>query len=177
MDPGCAPDLKRALRPVPTYERAVREVSRMLAEAGIRHALVGALAANAYRNRPRTTEDIDFLVGDEAFQKHAAGFVTMRVPVVEFDGIDVDQVPLTEELRVVEEGLNRAPVSDGVPIASVETIVIMKLLAGRTQDLADVEAIVSAGADRELLRRAVANAVPSRVEMLERLFANVDRQR
>jgi len=63
---------------VPSFERAVREVSRMLGEAGIRHALVGALGANAYRTRPRTTEVIDFLVGDEAFEKHAGGFVTMR---------------------------------------------------------------------------------------------------
>jgi hypothetical protein len=44
MNPGRGPDLKRALRPVPAFERAVREVSRMLTEAGIRHALVGALA-------------------------------------------------------------------------------------------------------------------------------------
>jgi len=42
---------------------------------------VGALGANAYRSRPRTTEDIDFLVGEEAFQRHAGGFVTLRVPV------------------------------------------------------------------------------------------------
>ena len=70
MTTGREPDLKRALRPVPTYERAVREVSRMFADAGIRHALVGALGANAYRNRPRTTEDISFLVGDEAFETH-----------------------------------------------------------------------------------------------------------
>ena len=110
MNPGGTPDLKRALRPVPSYERAVREVSRMLADAGIRHALVGALGANAYRNRPRTTEDIDFLVGSEAFESHPGGFVTMRVPVVEFDGIAIDQVLLTDALRVVEEGLNRAPV-------------------------------------------------------------------
>ena len=55
MNPGRDPDLKRALRPVPSYERAVREISRMLSEAGIRHALVGVLAANAYRSRPRTT--------------------------------------------------------------------------------------------------------------------------
>ena len=130
MPTGSEPDLKRALRPVPTYERAVREVSRMLTHAGIRHALVGALGANAYRSRPRTTEDIDFLVGDEAFQRHEGGFVTLRVPVIEFDGIDVDQVPLTEALRVVEEGLGRATVSDGVPIAPVDAIVVMKLLAG-----------------------------------------------
>jgi len=177
MNPGGTPDLKRALRPVPGYERAVREVSRMLAEAGIRHALVGALGANAYRNRPRTTEDIDFLVGAEAFESHAGGFVTMRVPVVEFDGIDVDQVPLTEALRVVEEGLNRAPVSDGVPIAPLDTIVIMKLLAGRTQDLADVEAIIASGADREFLRSAVQGTVPDRSDILETLFGNVDRDR
>jgi len=177
MNPGQEPDLKRALRLVPGFERAVRAVSKMLSDAGIRHALVGALAANAYRNRPRTTEDIDFLVGDEAFQKHAGGFVTMRVPVIEFDGIDVDQVPLTEALRVVEEGLGRVVVSDGVPIAPVDVIVIMKLVAGRTQDLADVEAIVASGADQDLLRAAVRKALPDRVDALERLFGNVDRSR
>ena len=177
MNPGREPDLRRALRPVPTYERAVREVSRMLSEAGIRHALVGALAANAYRNRPRTTTDIDFLVGDEAFQKHAGGFVTMRVPVIEVDGIDIDQVPLTDALRVVENGLNHAPVSEGVPIAPLETIVVMKLLAGRTQDLADVEAIIDSGADREWLRAEVRKAAPDRGDTLERLIGNVDRAR
>ena len=133
MKPG-APDLKQALRPVPGYERAVREVSRMLAAAGIRHALAGALAANAYRSRPRTTEDIDFLVGEEALEAHAGGFVTLRVPVIEFDGVAIDQIPIGDTLRFVEEGLDRAPVSDGVPIAPVDTIVVMKLLAGRTQD-------------------------------------------
>ena len=175
MTPGRSPDLKQALRPVPRFERAVREVSKMFSQAGIRHALVGALAANAYRSRPRTTEDIDFLVGEEAFELHPGGFVTMRVPVVEFDGIDVDQIPLTDALRVVEDGLNRAPVSDGVPIAAVDTIVILKLLAGRTQDLADVEAIIGSGADREFLKSSVRALAPDRVEALERLFGNVDR--
>jgi hypothetical protein len=169
------PQLERALRPVPSYARAVREVSKRFAEAGIRHALAGALGANAYRNRPRTTEDIDFLVGDEAFETHPGGFVTMRIPIIEFDGIEVDQIPLTEALRVVEDGLNRAHVSDGVPIAPVDTIVIMKLIAGRTQDLADLEAIVESGADREILRAAVRDAAPQRLATLERVFENVDR--
>lgn len=177
MNSSRAPDLKRALRPVPGYERAVREVSRMLAEAGIRHALVGALGANAYRNRPRTTEDIDFLVGDEAFQAHPGGYVTMRVPIVEYDGIAVDQVPLTASLRVIEEGLNRPLVSDGVPIAPLDTLVIMKLLAGRTQDLADVEGIIASAADRELLTAAVQQTIPDYVVTLQRLFANVDNAR
>ncbi|HEX5474980.1 MAG TPA: hypothetical protein VFX12_09995 [Vicinamibacterales bacterium] len=177
MNPGCQPDLKRALRLVPGYERAVREISKMFAQAGIRHALVGALGANAYRNRPRTTEDIDFLVGDEAFEAHPGGFVTLRVPVVEFDGIDVDQVPLTEGLRAIADGLDRALTSDGVPIAPLDTIVVMKLLVGRTQDLADIEAMIASGADRELLRTAVQKAAPHSTETLERLFGNVDRSR
>jgi hypothetical protein len=177
MTSDLEPDLMRALRPVPAYERAVREVSKMLSGAGIRHALAGALGANAYRSRPRTTEDIDFLVGDEAFEKHPGGFVTMRVPIVEFDGIDIDQVPLTEALRVVEEGLNRAPISDGVPIAPVDTIVVMKLLAGRTQDLADIEGIVASGVDRAFLMAAIQRTIPGRAHTLERLFDNVDRDR
>jgi hypothetical protein len=177
MNPGRQPDLERALRPVPGYERAVREVSRMLGEAGIRHALAGALGANAYRTRPRTTEDIDFLVGAEAFESHPGGFVTMRVPIVEFDGIDIDQIPLTGSLRIVEEGLDRVPVSDGVPIAALDTIVLMKLLAGRTQDHADVEAIIASGADREFLTKAVEASLPDRLDTLRRLFDNVDRSR
>jgi hypothetical protein len=177
MKAGRGPELERALRPVPAFERAVREVSKMFFEAGIRHALVGALGANAYRSRPRTTEDIDFLVGNEAFETHSGGFVTMRVPVVEFDGIDIDQVPLTAALTAIEDGLDRAQVSDGVPIAPVDTIVIMKLIAGRTQDLADVEAIVESGADRDLLRAFVQKAAPDYRHTLERLFENVDRTR
>jgi hypothetical protein len=101
----------------------------------------------------------------------------MRVPVIEFEGIDIDQVPLTGSLRIVEDGLNRAPVSEGVPIAPLDTIVVMKLLAGRTQDLADIEAIVGSGADRGYLMAAVQKAAPDRAETLDRLFANVDRDR
>jgi hypothetical protein len=149
----------------------------MLSEVGIRHALVGALAANAYRDRARTTEDIDFLVGDEAFETHAAGFVTMRVPVIEFEGIDIDQVPLTERLRVIEDALDNPHFSEGIPIAPVEAIVVMKLISGRTQDHADIEAIVASGADRALLRAAVQKAAPQCSDTFERLISNADRNR
>ena len=77
----------------------------------------------------------------------------------------------------LEDGLNGAPRSEGVPIASLETIVVMKLLAGRTQDLADVEAIIASGADRELLIAAVQKMAPERADTLAKLFGNVDRSR
>jgi hypothetical protein len=51
----------------------------------------------------------------------------------------------------------------------------MLLLAGRTQDLADVEAIIESGAGREPLRSAVQNAPPGCVEALDRLVGNIDR--
>lgn len=171
------PDLQRAVRDSPAYERAVRKLSKMFAEAGIRYALAGALAANTYRDGTCAMHNIEFLVGDEAFETHPGGYVTMRVPVIEFEGIEIDQVPLTDALRVVEDGLNHAAVSDGVPIASLETVVLMKLLAGRTQDLADIEAIIESGVDREQLRSTIQRALPDRLDTLERLFQNADRTR
>jgi hypothetical protein len=53
----------------------------------------------------------------------------------------------------------------------------MKLLAGRSQDLADIEAIVESGADRHELRASVERATPDRVATLDRLFTNVDQRR
>jgi hypothetical protein len=53
----------------------------------------------------------------------------------------------------------------------------MKLLAGRTQDLADVEAIAASGVDRQALIAAVQRLVPDRAATLERLFENADRSR
>lgn len=103
--------------------------------------------------------------------------MTLRVPVIEFDGIAIDQVPLTNSARAIEEGLNRAHVSHGVPIAPIATIVLMKLIAGRTQDLADIEAVIGSGVDREPLKSAVEAVLPNRLATLERLFENVDRGR
>jgi hypothetical protein len=53
----------------------------------------------------------------------------------------------------------------------------MKLIAGRTQDLADVEAILGSGADRDFPRAAVRKAAPSHLQTLERLIENADRKR
>jgi hypothetical protein len=59
----------------------------------------------------------------------------------------------------------------------VKAHLAMKLLTGRTQDLADIEAIIGSGADRELLRATVRAAIPDQADPLERLFENVDRTR
>lgn len=61
-----------------------------------------------------------------------------------------------------------------MPTAPLDAIVVMKLLAGRTQDLADIEATVASRPDRDPLRTAVRNAAPDRAAILEKLFTNVD---
>ena len=97
--------------------------------------------------------------------------------VVRIIQIDIDQAPLTESLRIIKSALDRAHQSEGVPIAPIDAIVIMKLFAGRSQDLADVEAIVESGVDREILEEAVLKAAPDLEPRLGRLFHNVDARR
>ena len=58
MNPGGAPDLKRALRPVPTYERAVRKVSRNAFRSGAssRRDLLRVEVRKAVPDRAKTLE-------------------------------------------------------------------------------------------------------------------------
>src|SRR5262245_2728711 len=87
------PDLTR-LRGVvaPEVLTAVELASRQLRDAGIPHALAGGLAVGAY-GYPRTTDDVDFLVGEEAFSHHAGGLVTLKVPLYSVGKVRVDLVP------------------------------------------------------------------------------------
>src|SRR5437588_12226077 len=90
------PDLSR-LRGVvaPEILNAVEVASAMLREAGIPHALAGGLAVGAH-GYPRTTDDVDFLVGDEAFEKHAGGLVTLKLPLIAIGRVRVDFVSLDD---------------------------------------------------------------------------------
>ncbi len=58
------------------------------------------LGANGY---PRATSDVDFLVGDEAFEHHAGGIVTKRV-AVQVNGVAVDCLSIA-----ADEGISSRP--------------------------------------------------------------------
>src|SRR3981189_564915 len=77
----------------PEILRAAELASQKLREAGVPHALAGGLAVGAH-GYPRTTDDVDFLVGDEAFEKHAGGLVTLRVPLIAVGKVRIDLVPI-----------------------------------------------------------------------------------
>lgn len=123
---------------------AVR-VSGKLAELGVPHALVGGLAVGLH-GHPRATKDVDFIVGAEAFAT-TSPLLTFRE---ELSGLArwgvVDLIAALPGDPVLLNELAQAR-PGSVPVVGIEVLVVMKLRASRSQDLADVEALVRAGAD------------------------------
>jgi hypothetical protein len=142
------PDLTRLRGVVAPEVLAAAEVaSAMLREAGVPHALAGGLAVGAH-GYPRTTEDVDFLVGDEAFEKHAGGLVTLKVPLIAVGNVRVDFLSI-DEARGEKEPLRAvvevAPRGDQVPIVPLPVLVYLKLKANRQKDIADLVELLKRG--------------------------------
>jgi hypothetical protein len=142
------PDLGRLRGVVAPEILAAAEVASIkLREAGIPHALAGGLAVGAH-GYPRTTDDVDFLVGDEAFVKHAGGLVTLKLPLIAVGSVRVDFVSIdeskgeTEQLRAAVED---PPTSERIPIVPLTVLVYMKLKANRQKDLTDLVELLKRG--------------------------------
>ncbi len=122
-----------------------RRVSERLTELGVPHVLVGGLAVGLH-GHPRATKNVDFLVGPAAFAT-TTPLLTFReelADVVQWGVIDLiaalpEDPPLSAEVTLGSPGV--------IPVVGIEVLVLMKLRASRTQDIADVEALVRAGAD------------------------------
>jgi predicted nucleotidyltransferase len=140
---------------------ALAAVGAILDRLGIRWVVFGALAANLYRAETRFTQDLDLLLQDagpgvaalEAALASSGWKVRRAIP----DGSmlrarhaehgDVDLV--VAETPYQREALTRAReeiLADGTRLRAlaVEDVVLHKLIAGRTRDLADVESILDA---------------------------------
>lgn len=142
------PDLNR-LRGVvaPEILAAAEVASAKLREAGIPHALVGGLAVGAH-GYPRTTDDVDFLVGDEAFEKHTGGLVTLKLPLIAVGKVRIDFVSMDEargEKEQLRPAVESLPQSNQVPIVPLVVLVYMKLKAGRQKDTADLVELLKRG--------------------------------
>jgi hypothetical protein len=162
---GDAPDLQR-LRGVvaPEVLHAAEVASGMLREAGVPHALAGGFAVGAH-GYPRTTDDVVFLVGDEAFVIHAGGLVTLKVPVIAVGDVRVDLVSIEESkgegglLRPAVDAMSAGP---QVPIVPITTLVYMKLKAGRQRDIADLVELLKRGRiDIDLLDQYLRQHAPN----------------
>ena len=145
------------------------DTSRRLTALGVPHALIGGLAVGLH-GHPRATKDVDFLVGDEAFERTVpiAMYRDDLAEIAEVGVIDLMGVPPEhEELRrflVVPDGSE-------IPVIPVPALVFLKLSAGRPQDLADVHALVRSGIDifavRDYLARYAPDLVPRFAEVAE----------
>ncbi len=154
---------------------------RFLMMARVEFAVVGGLATRLYMPE-RMTLDTDILVRPEDTARAEAalrdagcektgpltiGGSTWRLP----DGRSLDLVSfdapwLEEALRISIRG------KDGLPYISLPYLVLMKLGAGRTQDLADISRMLG-GADAGGLaesRRVVSRYRPEDAEDLESLI-------
>jgi hypothetical protein len=145
------------------FERLLARLARALDEHGIAYMVIGGQAVLLYAE-PRLTRDIDVTLGLPVAQlpklldvvgaiglklrvRDAQDFVrqTMVLPCEEAaSGIRVDFIlsSSTYETEALSR-VNRVPVGDAlVRYASVEDLIIHKLVAGRPRDVEDVRSVL-----------------------------------
>jgi hypothetical protein len=128
----------------PAILRRAADISQRLTALNIPHALVGGLAVGIH-GHPRSTRDVDFMVGIEAFEK-TTPFLIYREElkqIVSVGETDIMSVPekypyLSQELRVEED----------LPIISLRGLILMKLDAFRARDREDVRVLLTQDPNR-----------------------------
>jgi len=148
---------------------------------GIPWAVVGGVATRAYMPE-RATKDLDILVrhqdGDEVQARlGVAGFkIVSQLAVPGFlvrapDGAEVDVILgsylwLSEALAHVQHD------PAGYPVLDLPYLVIMKLIASRVQDTADLSRMLGLASDADLtrVRQVVARYAPDDLADLESLI-------
>lgn len=155
----------RSTSPASPLLQALRAVSQWLDAGATPGAIVGGVAASIL-GRPRFTEDIDVLVlleredwteflaagqgyGIVARIDDAIEFAeTSRVLLVSHEpsgiGIDVVLGALALEEEIVRSATKTKIAGNVVPLATPESIIVMKVIAGRARDVADVESLLEA---------------------------------
>lgn len=123
----------------PAILRRAGDISRLLRDLEIPHLLIGGLAVGIH-GHIRTTKDVGFLVGREAFAR-TSPFLVYRDELKDLARVgetDITSVPekypsLAEELRL----------EDDIPVISLQGLILLKLDANRAQDREDVRVLLS----------------------------------
>jgi hypothetical protein len=139
---------------------AMKAASTALRGAGIRHVVVGGLAVGAH-GFPRATSAVDFLVGDEAFEHHAAGLVTLRAGVpFRVGAVPIDFLTAEPGEAFLTATLDAEPGS----IVDAAPLVYMKLKSPRHRDRTDVIELIKSGLDVNACRQYLSRHAPAFVE-------------
>ena len=154
----------------PSLLEALSLASRALEAAGLPHVFIGGIAVSAW-SRPRTTLDLDVLVlspdsaaepvlqalRGEGFEldltgihreKMLAGFRAMVRPSKHGSPISLDVLvsdnPVVAE--IIHRSCRRTLAGTTFAVPAAEDLVVLKLQAGRPQDVADALAVLEAQA-------------------------------
>lgn len=162
-------DLKDTFRFIaPSVRDAALNTAAQLNRLGIRYALAGGLAVGAH-GYIRATTDVDFLVGEEAFE-HQGGLVAFKAGVpIEVAGIRIDYLSPTALGAQLEEVLNHPLQSEGLAVVPIEALIYMKLVARRRKDMVDVVELVKAGADVMRVRGYLKQYAADLISLFEEL--------
>jgi hypothetical protein len=157
---------------VPALRMATGEVSELLRRAGVRHVLVGgaAVSCNGYG---RTTFNVDWGVGPCAFDyRDKALFLRADLPV-KYLGIPIHYVsPNGPFERAMLEQYLVVPAPGQVPVLPLGPLLVMKLIARRHKDLADVVELLKRRINEvEHLRGFVKENLPRQAEQFDELIA------
>jgi predicted nucleotidyltransferase len=169
-------------------------LSRALTEAGVPHAISGALAMAAH-GYVRATRDIDILVATSAIRWPE---VFRIVRDHGFEGEETDLIaalrersvaaltsgPATVEILVpvlpyhntlVSRAVTIEVLGVPVPFVSPEDLVVLKALWHRTKDVADIKALLTAtGLDRGYIRETLAGILGDRLDTMSELRQILD---
>jgi hypothetical protein len=153
-------------RPVPLVLGRAVELHRRLGDAGVPHALGGALALAYHVREPRATNDVDLNVSADA--AHPLGVLGLLPTDIAWTDADVEAIrrdgqvrlwwssgagpPTPIDLFFPQHALHAAaaevvPMLDTtVPILAATHLTVFKALFDRRKDWADIEEMVRAGA-------------------------------
>jgi hypothetical protein len=163
-------DIKEVFRFVaPQVREAAVKTVDQLNRLGIRYALAGGLAVGAH-GYIRATADVNFLVGEEAFD-HQGSLVAFKPGVpIEVDGVRIDYLSPVALGPQLEAILDAPVIAEGLAIVPVEVLIYMKLVAKRRKDLVDIIELVKVGADvtrtRAYLQQYASDLVPQFEELV-----------
>jgi len=139
-------------------DKALSALKRILDAESIDWVLIGAVAANRYRQTARMTGDIDLLLsgvgqslanlqaafeasGWNVFRADAAGEL-LRLTHEKYGVADLIIAGTKYQQLALSRAIVESVHEEGIKVLTVEDVIIHKLIAGRFQDLADIEAIL-----------------------------------
>jgi len=160
----------------PTVRTAALEAHRRLSDLGIRHAVIGGIAVGAH-GHVRETTDVDFLVGDEAFEHHGT-LVMFRPGVpIQVGTVRIDYLSPAKLGTAVEPCLDAPIASEGLPVVSIEVLVYSKLVARRMQDQADIVGLIKKGVDPTPIRKWIEDHAADLLPLFARLCEQAESER